>query len=164
MSDRHEERILNGTTWNDLLDRLRDAGQVIQREGSPTSAFDRAEGYRYLTRILRAALQTFVEHADPLAPVLQRVVHETAKMGADNPDNYYLNAAISGEHRYRIWGDRGSVHYLSFGTQIGHYGKGAGMPPSGHLESLSDEDRSRRQLRDHRELRGARGRRELAAR
>ncbi len=135
MTDRHEERILSGATWNDLIDRLRDAGNVIQREGSPESAFDRAEGYRYLSRILRAALQTFVEHLDPLAPVLQRVVHETAKMGADNPDNYYMNAAISGEHQYRIWGNRGSVHYLSFGTQIGHYGKGAGMPPSGFLES-----------------------------
>lgn len=135
MSDRHEERILSGATWSDLLERLRDAGNVIQREGSPASAFDRAEGYRYLSRILRAALQTFVEHADPLAPVLQRVVHETAKMGADNPDNHYMNAAISGEHEYRIWGKRGTVHYLSFGTQIGHYGKGAGMPPSGFLES-----------------------------
>lgn len=133
--DRHARRILDGTTWNDLLDRLRDAGQVIQREGSPTSAFDRAEGYRYLSRILRAALQTFVEHADPLAPVLQRVVHETAKMGSDNPDNYYMNAAISGDQEYRIRGNRGTVHYLSFGTQIGHYGKGAGMPFSGFLES-----------------------------
>lgn len=133
--DRSEERILSGATWSDLLDRLRDAGRVVEREGSPASAFDRAEGYRYLSRVLRAALQTFVEHADPLAPVLQRVVHETAKMGSDNPDNYYMNAAISGEHRYRIWGNRGTVHYLSFGTQIGHYGKGAGMPPSGFLES-----------------------------
>jgi hypothetical protein len=130
----HERRILDGTTWNDLLDRLRDAGRVVDREGSPKSAFDRAEGYRYLTRVLRAALQTFVENADPLAPVLARVVHETAKMGADNPDNHYLNAAISGEHRYRITGKRGTVHYLSFGTQIGHYGKGAGMPPSGFIE------------------------------
>ncbi len=132
--DRHAARILDGTSWRELLDRLRDAGQVIAREGSPESALDRAEGYRYLSRILRAALQTFVEHADPLAPVLQRVVHETAKMGADNPDNFYMNAAISGAHVYRIWGRRNTVHYLSFGTQVGHYGKGAGMPPSGFLE------------------------------
>jgi hypothetical protein len=133
--DRHERRIMDGTSWNELCDRLRDAGQIVMREGSPNTPFDRAEGYRYLSRILRAALQTFVEHADPLAPVLQRVVHETAKMGSDNPDNYYMNAAISGEHAYRLWGKRGSVHYLSFGTQLGHYGKGAGMPMTGFLES-----------------------------
>jgi hypothetical protein len=126
------ERIMDGTSWRELLDRLRDASLVIER--GPDNPLDRAEGYRYLSRVLRAALQTFVEHADPLAPVLQRVVHETAKMGSDNPDNHYQNAAISGAHAYRITGTRGRVHYLSFGTQIGHYGKGAGMPPSGFLE------------------------------
>ncbi|MFW6050252.1 MAG: DUF1214 domain-containing protein [Myxococcota bacterium] len=131
--ERSVQRVLDGSTWNDFLDRLRDAGNVVL-EG-PADPLDRAEGFRYLTRLARAALQTFVEHADPLAPVLQRVVHETAKMGADNPDNMYFNAAIGGEHVYRLWGNRGTVHYLGFGTQIGHYGKGAGMPPSGYLEA-----------------------------
>ncbi|MGE0785153.1 MAG: DUF1214 domain-containing protein [Sandaracinaceae bacterium] len=131
----HVERILDGTTWSEFCDRLKEAGEVILSDAAPKSAFDRAEGFRYLSRITRAALQTFVEHNDPLAPVLQRVVHETAKMGSDNPDNFYQNAAISGAHRYRVWGNRGSVHYLSFGTQIGHYGQGAGMPPSGFIEA-----------------------------
>ena len=134
-ADPQLERILSGTTWSDFCDRLRDAGNVVLRESSPSDPLSRAEGFRYLSRIARAALQTFVEHADPRAPVLQRVVHETAKMGADNPDNHYENAAISGEYEYRIAGHRGSVHYLGFGTQIGHYGKGAGMPPSGYLEA-----------------------------
>ncbi len=133
MSDRHETRILEGKTWEDFCDRLREAGKVVMN--GPEDAFDRAEGFRYLSRITRAALQTFVEHADPLAPVLQRVVHETAKMGADNPDNFYFNAAIDGAHRYRVFGKRNSVHYLSFSTMIGHYGKGAAMPPSGSLDA-----------------------------
>lgn len=131
--ERAVQRILDGSTWNDFLDRLRDAGNVVMN--GPEDPLDRAEGFRYLTRIARAALQTLVEHSDPLAPVLQRVVHETAKMGADNPDNMYFNAAISGEHDYRLWGHRGTVHYLGFGTQVGHYGKGAGMPPTGYLEA-----------------------------
>ena len=38
--------------------------------------------------------------------VLGRMVHETAKMGSDNPDNYYQNAKISGEFEYRIKGNR----------------------------------------------------------
>jgi hypothetical protein len=56
-------------------------------------------------------------------------------MGADNPDNFYQNAAISGAHEYRITGRRGTVHYLAFGTQAGHYGQGGGMPPTGFLEA-----------------------------
>jgi hypothetical protein len=129
------QRIIGGAAWNDFCDILKMSGAVILREGSPADPLSRAEGFRYLSRILRAALETFVEHADPRAPVLQRVVHETVKMGADNPDNYYQNAAISGEYEYRITGARGTVHYLSFGTQSGGYGEGRGMPPTGFLDA-----------------------------
>src|SRR3954452_4123948 len=122
------ERMVDGQTWNDFCDTLKMAGGVILREGSPSDPFSRAEGFRYLSRILRAGLEAFVEHADPRAPVLQRVVHETAKMGADNPDNHYQNAALSGQYQYRITGRRGTVRYLSFSTQSGGYGDGLGMP------------------------------------
>jgi hypothetical protein len=132
-----ERRVIDGTTWDEFCDLLKAAGQVLQRPGTPEDAFTRAEGIRYLTRITRAALQTFVEHNDPKAPVLQRVVHETAKMGADNPDNHYYNAAVSGRMRYLLTGSRGTVHWLEFATQRGHYGQGRGMPPTGHLEATA---------------------------
>jgi hypothetical protein len=133
--ERATERVMDGTSWAELCDALKAAGQIVTAPEAPADPLTRAEGFRYLSRILRAALQTFVEHNDPRAPVLQRVVHETAKMGADNPDNVYLNAAISGEHRYRIVGTRGTVHFLSFATQIGHYGRGNGMPPTGQIDT-----------------------------
>lgn len=131
------ERVLDGRAWSDLCDQLKQAGSIILAEDQPTDPLTRAEGFRYLSRLTRAALQTFVENADPRAPVLQRVVHETAKMGADNPDIVYANAALDPAFTYRITGRRGTVHYLSFGTQIGHYGKGAGMPPTGQIDSKS---------------------------
>jgi hypothetical protein len=133
-TDEAAARISDGTTWNDLCDTLKMAGAVILRDSSPADAFSRAEGFRYLSRVLRAGLEAFVEHADPRAPVLARMVHETVKMGADNPDNYYQNAAISGEYEYRIVGTRGSVAYLSFATQSGGYGEGLGLPLTGFLD------------------------------
>ena len=30
------------------------------------------------------------------------MVHETVKMGADNPDNHYMNATISGDFDIRV--------------------------------------------------------------
>jgi hypothetical protein len=63
------------------------------------------------------------------------MVHETVKMGADNPDNHYYNATISGEYEYRLWGARGTVHFLHFATQKGGYGQSGGMPPTGFLDS-----------------------------
>lgn len=133
MSDRHQ-RVIDGRAWNDFCDALKSAGSIVLGD-QPDDPLTRAEGFRYLSRLARAALQTFVEHNDPRAPVLQRVVHETAKMGADNPDAAYFNAAISGEHTYRITGRRGTVRFLSFATQVGHYGRGNGMPPTGQLGS-----------------------------
>jgi len=125
-------RVMTGRSWAEFCDMLKLAGNVL--DGAPEDPQTRAEGLRYLTRLTRAALQTFVEHADPRAPVLQRVVHETAKIGNDNPDNVYYNAAVSGAYRYRLSGTRGTVHWLEFATQKGQYGEGRGMPPTGRLD------------------------------
>jgi hypothetical protein len=138
-SDVAAERIVNGKAWEEFCDTLKAAGASLSFPGTPRDAFNQAEGYRYLTRLTRAGLMAFIEHADPRAPVLHRVVHETVKMGADNPDNFYQTAAISGEYEYRIFGQRNTVKYLSFGTQIGHYGSGGGMPPTGFLEASDIE-------------------------
>jgi hypothetical protein len=127
-------RVMNGTTWSEFCDGLKAAGQVILDPASPAAPLDRAEGYRYLTRLLRSALETFVEDADPAAPELLRTCHETIKMGADNPDNHYQNAPIHGRYEYRITGTRGTVHYLGFGTQEGNYGATGSLQTSGYLD------------------------------
>jgi hypothetical protein len=108
---------------------------VVQRPGSPRDPLDRAEGYRYLTRLLRVALEAQLEFADPLWPVLRRPAHETAKMGADNPDNQYLAAAIDGAHAYRVWGTRGTVHYLGFGSYAGGYGSSGRRGQTGYVDA-----------------------------
>jgi hypothetical protein len=130
-----EQRIVSGEAWEEFCDTLKAAGASLRFPGAPQDPFSQAEGYRYLSRLVRAGLEGFVEDADPLAPVLKRVVHETVKMGADNPDNHYQNATISGACEYRITGNRGTVSYLAFGTQAGHYGQGGGMPPTGFIEA-----------------------------
>lgn len=130
-----EQRIVSGQSWEEFCDTIKAAGASLSFPGTPRDPFDQAEGYRYLSRLVRAGLEGFLEDADPRAPTLKRVVHETIKMGADNPDNYYQNCAISGEYEYRIHGNRGTVAYLAFATQAGHYGQGGGMPPTGMLEA-----------------------------
>ena len=118
------KRIMDGTSWAEFCDKLKSAGNIILREGSPNDPFDRAEGFRYLSRLTRVALESYIEFADPAAPVLRRPAHATVKIGADNPDHYYQSAAISGKYQYRILGKRGTVHYLGLGTYVGHSGSG----------------------------------------
>ena len=129
------ERVVNGRAWDEFCDSLKAAGASLNFPGAPQDAFNQAEGYRYLSRLARAGLAAFVEYADPKAPVLHRVAHETVKIGADNPDNHYQTAVISGAFEYRILGNRNSVAYLAFGTQAGNYGQGSGLPTTGYLES-----------------------------
>ena len=128
-------RIVSGEAWNEFCDSLKAAGAALQFPGAPQDPFNQAEGYRYLSRIARAGLMAFVEHADANAPVLHRVVDEVTKLGADNPDNFYQTAALNGNYEYRIYGKRNTIAYLSFGTQSGNYGQGRGLPPTGYLES-----------------------------
>lgn len=140
MSDQEAtDRLMSGKSWEEFCDTLKSAGQTILAESQPDTPLDRAEGFRYLSRLTRAALETFVEHADPLAPALHRPVHETAKIGADNPDNYYQTASLSGDYEYRITGTRGSIHYLDFATQSGGVASSGDSQQGGHLDA-SDLD------------------------
>jgi hypothetical protein len=133
-SDIHAERIASGKSWEEFCDNLKTAGAALVYPGTPRDAFQQAEGVRYLSRLTRAALEAYVEFGDVEFPELRRMVHETVKLGADNPDNFYLNAQISGTYEYRIIGRRNSIDYLGLFTQNGTYGQPGGMAPCGVLE------------------------------
>lgn len=121
--------------WDQFCDQLRAAGQQIMRSEVPRDERTRAEGWRYLTRLLRIGLEMHLEHADADFPGFFAPSHETGKIGADNPDNLYLMARLDGHHRYRIRGHRGTVNYLSFGTQKGGYETDGQMIQTGFLDA-----------------------------
>lgn len=133
-ADIQTQRVVSGKAWEDFCDQLKLAGTVLKYPGTPQDAFQQAEGLRYLTRLTRAGLEAFVEFSNPNFPVFRRMVHETVKMGADNPDNYYFNAPISGKNEYKIIGKRNTIHYIGFFTQSGSYGTSGGLAPCGVLQ------------------------------
>ncbi len=65
-------RILDGRSWEEFCDTLKAAGSVVLSETSPDDPFNRAEGWRYLTRLTRAAFESFVESGDAQAPEFRR--------------------------------------------------------------------------------------------
>ena len=133
------DRVLSGAAWADFCDALKEAGELLNAPRAPQDAFNRAEGYRYLTRMLRAGLESFLETGGADFPVLRCPVHETIKMGADNPDNYYQSATVDPRYDYRISGHRGTVDYLGVGTVINRYSSGGGMKTDGFLDSREME-------------------------
>ncbi|MDF3932874.1 DUF1214 domain-containing protein [Pseudomonas citronellolis] len=134
-TDRIEQEVLSGASWNLFCEQLRRSGEQILRAEAPADAQTRAEGFRYLTRLLRIALEMHLEFADADFPGFITPSHETAKIGADNPDNLYRYARLNGEHEYRVSGNRGSVAYLSFGTQKGGYETDGKMIPTGFIDA-----------------------------
>jgi hypothetical protein len=128
-------KVLSGQTWAQFCDRLKEAGQVILRPEVPATEINRAEGWRYLSRLTRVALEMMLEHADPDFPVFYSASHPTAKIGADNPDNLYFNATITGDREYRLRGVRGTVPYLSFGTKANRYATEGTMASTGELDA-----------------------------
>ena len=131
--DIHDQRVFSGKAWAEFCDHLKAAGNVLLSPGTPRDPLQQAEGVRYLSRLTRAGLEAYLEYQDPMHPQLRRMVHETVKLGADNPDNYYQNAQISGMYTYKIVGKRNTVDHLSFHTQNGNYGTTGGLEPCGKL-------------------------------
>jgi hypothetical protein len=135
MANSAEQQLLSGQTWAEFCEVLKRSGGQILRPEAPADALTRAEGFRYLSRLLRIALEMHVEFADPAFPGFFSPSHETAKIGADNPDNLYRYARLDGHAEYRIRGRRGTVAYLSFGTQKGGYETDGRMVQTGFLDS-----------------------------
>ncbi len=130
-----EQRVIDGTSWDEFCDRLKEAGKLIQRPETPNDAFNKAEGYRYLIRRLRGSLENAMEYGDVAFPRLQGSPNEGAKTGADNPDNYYQSCTLSSKYDYKISGTRGSVDFLAFSTKGGSYGKDGNLSPTGYFDS-----------------------------
>ena len=129
-----EESVASGTAWDEFCDSLKALGRHITREDTPQDAFNRAEGYRYLTRLLRNALEGVIEGGTAQFPVM-RSLGNMVKMGADNPDNIYMGGGIHGDYEYRISGNRGSVFYISFASISGGYGTDGTMITDGFIDT-----------------------------
>ena len=134
MTTETEHRVIDGTIWDDFCDALKAAGKIIQSEKAPKDAFNQAEGYRYLARLLRGGLEGFLEFRDPMFPQLRCGAHETIKLGADNPDNRYESASINPQYDYRIYGKRGTVDYLGISSIINKYAVDGTMKVTGHID------------------------------
>jgi hypothetical protein len=135
MADIHEQRVMDGRTWEEFCDGLKAAGQTIFRAEAPATVLDRAEGWRWLTRLTRAALDMAVEYSNPDFPGFYALSNQTIRIGADNPDNTYFNSTISGEYDYKISGTRGSAPYLTFGSKANRYALDGTMATTGEINA-----------------------------
>lgn len=122
--------------WVELCDQLRTLGPDVVR--ADLADIDRAEGYRFVLRQLRIAVEAALENADPAHPLFHHGTGPDKKLLLDNPDVDYLVAPVDPAFTYRVTGTVGTCCYavdcytLEPGTQL----VVEGVPPEARNWSL----------------------------
>ena len=129
------EAAVSGQAWAEFCDTLKSAGELIVAHSE--TDLDRIEGFRYLSRLTRGGLDSFIEGGDKAYPHIGTLPN-MVKIGCDNPDSHYQRVSVSGRHTYRITGSRGTVNYLGIGAYSGGYGQGDSK--AGSQGYLQDND------------------------
>ena len=112
--------VVSGAAWREFADVLGQAAEQILRDDVPGTPLDRATGFRHLLALLHIGIGQQFERSDPWFPNLGQVNRtDLYKWGLDCPDAAYRGSAIKGDLTYRVWGNVGTVHYLSFQVNEG---------------------------------------------
>src|SRR5262245_10632457 len=80
----------------------------------------RAEGIRYLARLLAGGIPMTLECADPDYPQLVQFLNSKIQFGLPAADCRYHWAAVKGGETYRIFGKRGSCRIFDVETRRDH--------------------------------------------
>ena len=123
--------------FHELLDLLRDADKTfVEGDREVADEVSAAEGYRYLTDALHAALEIYLR-SDADRPAFVPIVGPTFKWGGDNSDAFYNFAPVSPDREYLIRAKRGDACYLSVCV---YSGLDDGRWSTGIVSNLNDRD------------------------
>jgi hypothetical protein len=106
------DRLLSGRAWDDYCEQVRRAGHMVELFGDEADALDRAEWYRFVTRLMRNGFERFIENCEPERPRLRDAPWRQG-INFQSPDQDHLLAEfVDGRHDYRITGHRGTIPYF----------------------------------------------------
>jgi hypothetical protein len=143
-----EERLMSGEAWHEFCRRLEAVGASILAEGFPSGPGDRAEGFRWLTRLVTHATQMEMEAGATDHPVFVRYETPHNQWGGPNPDLTYLRANVDPSESYRVWADVSGVRQVLFSLNEGEMQLGEfGVFSERSLDDLRVGDDGRLELR-----------------
>ena len=105
------DRLLSGRAWDDFCDTLKVAGRHINAIEGPLSDLDRAEWYRFMTRLARSSMERLLENAEPTRPRLRDMVWRQS-INVQTVDQDHLMCQFDEARDYRITGTRGTIPYF----------------------------------------------------
>ena len=140
--DEAARRALSGEAWDDFCEQLKSAGRHIEAWGDVPTDADRAEYYRYLSRLARNGLERFVENCEPASPRLRDTPFRCS-INAQTPDqDHLLSEWHEPGHEYRLTGRRGTNDYFIIGVWSAAQGAEVGARDWGKrgVDGLADFD------------------------
>jgi hypothetical protein len=105
------ERLLSGRAWDDYCDTLKAAGRMIEAFGDEPSDLDRAEWYRFMSRLARSSMERLIENAEPTRPRLRDMVWRQS-INVQSVDQDHLMCQFDEARDYVITGTRGTIPYF----------------------------------------------------
>lgn len=109
-----------GQAWSYLMDRLREAAQVVESEPANRNRVDLAAGLRHLLVLLAAGIDEVLRFdPDPILSVQRTSTDDIVTWGMECPDCIYTRAVLHGEQSYRLFGNRGTARYVGLQTMNG---------------------------------------------
>lgn len=107
-----EIRASSGQAWRDYCRVLEIAGTLINKIEGPLNDLDRAEWYRFLTRLMRNGAERFLENNEPERPRLRDTPWRQG-INFQSPDqDHLLCEFIDGTNDYFIEGTLGTIPYF----------------------------------------------------
>jgi hypothetical protein len=106
--------------WSYLMDRLREAAQVVESDPAQRNRVDFAAGMRHLLVLLAAGIDEVLRFdPDPILSVQRTSTDDILTWGMECPDCIYTRAVLRGGESYRLFGNRGTARYVGLQTMNG---------------------------------------------
>ena len=111
----------DATIWREMVRAMGELESIVWNDPQIKDDLTRAEGVRYLTRLIAGAIPMTMEGWTPDYPQLLKFLSTRIHYGLPAADCLYQWAPIHGDHVYRIIGDRGTAHLFDVETRVGHF-------------------------------------------
>ncbi|MEJ6655337.1 MAG: DUF1214 domain-containing protein, partial [Pseudomonas sp.] len=105
------QRLLSGQAWDDFCDSLKQTGRLLEQLDDVPTELERAEWYRFLTRLVRNGFERFVENCEPNRPRLKDASWRQS-INFQCPDQDHLLCEFDEAVDYRVTGNLRDIPYF----------------------------------------------------
>lgn len=109
--------------WREVVKAMGEMEALVWNDPRVNDELTRAEGLRYLTRLIAGALPITLENVDPDHPRFLQLLSTRLQWGLPSADCHYQWAPVHGDNVYRISGDRGTARMFDIESRRNQFAR-----------------------------------------